>query len=1225
MGMERILIVEDKKVTAKHLQATLTDYGHEAKWIASNAEEAVKLALEIKPDLVLMDIMLEGGMDGIEAAERIRSDMDLPIIYLTAYADEAMLKRAKITDPSGYLLKPFRAEELKTSIEIVLHKHRIERRVHEELEDRVNQATAELVEANKALKLEIVEREMAEEAERDKVEQLTAINSLAREIASNLSRSGVMSEACKAIRSALSPDLAVIFLADGDLLNHQNVESRNETAAIDEAMAKRFGEYLYEVTAASGEPIVCADAGTDQFCAREECKNARIASFAAVPLVHDDTVMGVLGVASRTEHDFSAYVDFLATLGSQVAIGLKNAGLFEQSQRYARELEREIAEHKEAEVAVRAAERKYRYLFDDSRDGIYMTSRAGDVLTANTSFLEMFGYTEEEMMKTNVLDIYADPNDRENFQKAIENAGYVKDYAIRFRRSDGRKLDCLVTASLRSGEDKSILGYQGIIRDITERVEAEQALQRSRQKYQELVELLPVIVFQLDAQGKFTFLNRAGFDQFGHTEEDKGKVSLRDMLLPEDVDWTLADFIKVLQGAYLNGVEYTLLNKDRTPCSLLASLVPIKHEHAIVGVRGVAIDITERKRTQEALRKTERRFKHFLEDMVDVAYETDSSGKVTYANRAIETISGLSLKDVIGSPFPKLFGQESREAALELLQKTEKGTGPEGELTLANGKIFHFKNQPLIDENGKNIGVFGTARDVTERVEAERALRKSEEKYRLLVDNAPIGILSIDSKGKILDVNRKLLEILGSPSLEETKSINILTFPALVESGISDVFKSCVLEQQVVHAEKPYTSTWGKTSHLRILVTPMGESESNLEGYQAVVEDISVNKSLEDQLRQSQKLEAIATLAGGMAHDLNNLLQVVLGSADLLLLKKSSADPDVKSLESIVRAAQNGGELIQSILTFSKSTGSKRRHVDLSEEVHRVESLLRRTIPKMIQIDIRMAEFLWKIHADPTQIEQVLLNLAVNAKDAMPEGGTLLIETKNVKLREDYCRNHVDAQPGEYVLLQISDSGNGMKKEVMERIYEPFYTTKEAGKGTGLGLAMVYGIVRNHGGSIHCSSEPGVGTTFKIYLPVTKLDLITDVAETLEMPVFGNETILLVDDEKMVREVGEQMLTWGGYRVLTASNGTEALWLYNNNRTEISLVILDLVMPEMGGKECLEALLSIDPEVKVLIASGYSGNGPSKALIENGAKASIDKPFDTKPLLLAIRQVLDGD
>ena len=388
-------------------------------------------------------------------------------------------------------------------------------------------------------------------------------------------------------------------------------------------------------------------------------------------------------------------------------------------------------------------------------------------------------------------------------------------------------------------------------------------------------------------------------------------------------------------------------------------------------------------------------------------------------------------------------------------------------------------------------------------------------------------------------------------------------------------------------------------------------------------QEITDRKRLEEQLRQTAKMEAIGTLASGIAHDFNNLLQVVLGRAEQLLQTRSADDSDYKSVEAILQAARNGRDLVNRILTFTRKVETDLRPSDLNDALRAVETMLYRTIPKMIEVQTHLAEDLSTVDADSSQIEQILLNLAINAKDAMPDGGKLVIETRNVFLDQRFCEAHAHLEPGKHVLLKVSDTGCGIPKDVLDQIFDPFFTTKSLGEGTGLGLAMVFGIVRAHRGHIICHSEPTKGTSFEIYFPSAADKKEELKAVTAETAAFGTETILFVDDDELVKDLVKEILDSAGYRTLTAGNGSEALEIYRKRGGEISLVILDLIMPEMGGHQCLDELLKIDPEAKVLIASGYSVDGSILGSIDAGAKGFIGKPYDAKRILQKVRKVLN--
>ena len=383
-------------------------------------------------------------------------------------------------------------------------------------------------------------------------------------------------------------------------------------------------------------------------------------------------------------------------------------------------------------------------------------------------------------------------------------------------------------------------------------------------------------------------------------------------------------------------------------------------------------------------------------------------------------------------------------------------------------------------------------------------------------------------------------------------------------------------------------------------------------------------KQLERELQQVQKLEAVATLAGGVAHDFNNLLQAIQASSELLLLNTREGEPGFPLLNQIIDAVDRGGSLIRQLLTYSRKIKSDKRPINLNDQAQKAHQLLQRTIPKMIEIDLRLEEDLKLVDADPVQIEQVLMNLAINARDAMPDGGRLVIMTANLKRPEKHTGTLTRSPSREWVLLSVSDTGHGMDKGTLEQIFEPFFSTKAPGKGTGLGLSMVHGIVKNHDGRITCRSTPGKGTCFRIYLPAVEADIEKKPLEGKKEYQVGNETILLVDDEEAVRKTGKERLERAGYTVLTASGGEMALDIYRQKTSKIHLVLLDLIMPGMSGVSCLYELLQTDPGVKVVIISGYSPDEETMEVIEACTNGYLRKPYTGDQLLSTVRKAIDG-
>jgi PAS domain S-box-containing protein len=520
----------------------------------------------------------------------------------------------------------------------------------------------------------------------------------------------------------------------------------------------------------------------------------------------------------------------------------------------------------------------------------------------------------------------------------------------------------------------------------------------------------------------------------------------------------------------------------------------------------------------------------------------------------------------------------------------------------------------------------------------ENALRDSEERFRLLAENVVDTIWILDpndlrfnyvspSAEKIVGytpeemMELELDQLLAAESLELAKKI-LSTRLAKSQTDPSQITRG---EFELYH--KNGSTVWVESTARVLYINWLSSF-----GIIGVTRDITGRKAseeerkkLHDQLLQAQKMEAIGTLAGGIAHDFNNSLQGILGYTQILIWEKEKGNPDLKLLKQIESATQRSSELTKQLLTFSRKVESKLRPLNLNQEVRQLEQLLARTIPKMIAIETHLADDLKIINADSVQIEQMMMNLCINSRDAMPDGGELVIDCRNTILDENYCKMHVDAVPGEYVMLSISDNGKGMDKQTLEHVFEPFFTTKKTGEGTGLGLAMVYGIIKNHGGHITCISEPGLGTTSRVYFPAIEEPSLEQPQGHTELAQFphGNETILLVDDEDYLRDLGERLLTKFGYTVLTAPNGETAVQIYREHGTQISLVILDLIMPGIGGKNCLDLILEEDPSARVIIASGYSVDGTTKKELESKTKGFVGKPFELNQMLSMVRKTLD--
>lgn len=570
--------------------------------------------------------------------------------------------------------------------------------------------------------------------------------------------------------------------------------------------------------------------------------------------------------------------------------------------------------------------------------------------------------------------------------------------------------------------------------------------------------------------------------------------------------------------------------------------------------------------------------------------------------------------------------------------KNDYGTGFIDFLSLPLEKEFLLeKIRFFLDYYKKNkrlemtVAELGKAQDrvkneIRKRKQAEIALGASRQQFKSLSENSPDIIYILGFDGAFLYVNPAWEKILGHAK----KDVVGKYFIDFVQEEDVHYFKR--LFKQIRDERKILSDVSGTLCHkdgsTRIFSfsgTPSIDSSGRVQGMIGLLKDITQQHKLQFQLQHAQKMEAIGTLAGGVAHDFNNLLQAIHGYADLLILEDGKNTPGYEELKEIKHITQRGAELTQQLLTFSRKVKSKLKPVDINIEIQQVKKLLERTIPKMIDIELQLSENIGIINADPAQIEQVIMNLGVNARDAMPDGGKLTIKTELVSLSAVFCNTFPGLSPGDYILLTVTDTGIGMDFDTQEHIFEPFYTTKKVGKGTGLGLSIIYGIVKNHGGCIFCESEPSRGTSFKIYLPVPdeppameQIDQIREITSSN-----GNETVMLVDDDPYVRSIGEQILKRFGYKILTASSGENALDLYRRKYQEIDLVILDLIMPGMGGRNCLEEIYKIKPRERVIITTGYSFDKADKAGILSKVKSFIDKPYESSDLLQRTRCVLD--
>jgi PAS domain S-box-containing protein len=537
--------------------------------------------------------------------------------------------------------------------------------------------------------------------------------------------------------------------------------------------------------------------------------------------------------------------------------------------------------------------------------------------------------------------------------------------------------------------------------------------------------------------------------------------------------------------------------------------------------------------------------------------------------------------------------------------------------------------------------------------QAEEQARTAARQWQATFDAISDGVCLLDREGKVLRCNRGMEALTGRPQAQILGNIWFDLFPDESELHQGATFQQMLAAQHretrevavgdrwfqvttdpmfdddssVIVGRQPSIDGWCRPdwqSRLRLATPPTPQSKiDGTIGAVLILADVSERKRLEDQLRQGQKMQAVGQLAGGIAHDFNNLLTVIQGNVALLLRDASAGTPGLEFLRAIEKASGRAAELVRQLLAYSRRTILWLKPINLHQSIEEVVTILRRTIDPRITVSVQSAADLWPVQADPSQVHQVLMNLCLNSRDAMPEGGQLMLETDNVELTAEAIQGRIEARQGQFVRLRVRDTGHGIPPAVLPRIFDPFFTTKQPGKGTGLGLALVFGIIKQHRGWIECSSEVNQGTTLTIYFPRSAAPVAAAPEPQPDAQVLvGHETILLVDDEEMICNLGRRMLQRAGYQVLLADNGEQALTVYRTERSRIDLVILDLTMPRLSGKDTLRQLLQVNPEIRVIIASGYSADDMNTSGLEK-VEGFIPKPFREEDLLKMIRRALD--
>jgi PAS domain S-box-containing protein len=1003
----------------------------------------------------------------------------------------------------------------------------------------------------------------------------------------------------------------------------------------------------------------------------------------------------------------------------------------------------------QAKVERLALFKHFEYLIKYANDIYILANEDLEIVEVNDRALEVYGYTHDEILHLKVSDLHIiKPSDlSERLKVDIEQNGAT--FESIHRRKDGRTFPIELSVRLIEIEGKKF--YQCIIRDITERKEAEEILRESEEKFRTFAEQSPNMIF-INRKGRVVYANAKCEELTGYTKEEfySPDFNFLEITAPESLELVKNYFAKHLQGEEVPAYEYIVRTKQgrRIDVIITTKLIPFENENAILGI---ITDISERKKAEESLLK----FRLGIERSSDAVFITDPSGVIIFVNPSFEQLYGYSFQESIGNT-PRIFksGNLSSEDYKSFWSSLLSKNVVSGEIVnkTKDGRLVHIEgtNNPILDNQSKIIGFLGIHRDITDRKREEEELEQSFSLIQATLESTADGILVVDRIGTITNYNAQFVKMWNIPenmlaegkdrviinfvlaqlkspknfvskvnelySHPESESFDVLEFkdgriferyshPQRIDGqpvgrvwSFRDVTQRKLAEEQLQESEERYrrlveyspnaiaVHSEGKFVYVnpaaikligatdasqligmpimsiihpddievvrqRVLLgmterkalPPLEERFIRLDGFvvevevtslpiifqgkpatQVVVRDITDQKKLQNQLIQSQKIQSLGTLAGGIAHDFNNILAIILGYSSTLEKNRNDTRKHSESISAISQAIDRGAALVRQILTFARKTDIAFEPLNIPDLVHELLSMLKETFSKTITFTQSCAPGLPDILADRTQVHQTLLNLCVNARDAMPNGGSIAIKAEQ-HTKEEVSKRFPTADQELYVCISVTDTGEGMDEAIYARVFDPFFTTKVKGKGTGLGLSVVYGVMQSHHGFVDVESYVGEGTTFYLYFPVSPMvdTPIEEVSPGNEKPSGGTETILLIEDEYLILKVIRQLLKSYRYSVYVAADGEEALEVFARHRDEIALVLTDVGLPKMSGIDVFKKLKEMDPQIKVVLASGFFEPDLKFSLHQLGVKGFIQKPYSNDEVLQKLREVLD--